>query len=139
MVENNRTHTTSSRVWPKNLKSFNYTLGVGDNLVLTLLREEKTLGRIAPDDDESNQDLIMESQNEVVLQTKGRIGSDGSVLLLEVGRLDANGKTLNELQSEVRNILIRNGESPRFQLEISDFKSQKAYFTINATSQIIFK
>lgn len=138
LVESNRTHTTSSRVWPKNLKSFNYTLGVGDNLVLTLLREEKTLGRIAPDDDESNQDLIMESQNEVVLQTKGRIGSDGSVLLLEVGRLDANGKTLNELQSEVRNILIRNGESPRFQLEISDFKSQKAYFTINATSQIIF-
>ena len=124
MVENNRTHTTSSRVWPKNLNSFNYTLGVGDNLVLTLLREEKTLGRIAPDDDESNQDLIMESQNEVVLQTKGRIGSDGSVLLLEVGRLDANGKTLNELQSEVRNRLIRNGESPRFQLELSEFKSQ---------------
>ena len=59
------------------------------------------------------------------------------VLLLEVGRLDADGKSLNELRSEVRNILIRNGISPRFQLEISDFKSKKAYLTINSASKVI--
>ena len=40
--------------------------------------------------------------------------------LLEVGRLEVSGKSLNELRSEVRNILIRNGISPQFQLEISD-------------------
>ena len=44
-----------------------------------------------------------------VIQTTGRIGSDGSVLLLEVGRLDAVGKTINDLRSEVRNILIPMG------------------------------
>ena len=42
----------------------------------------------------------------------------------------------NDLQSEVRNILIRNGASPRFQLEIIEFKSQKAYLTINENSTI---
>ena len=32
------------------------------------------------------------------MESKGRIGSDGSVLL-EVGKLDAINKTLNELRS----------------------------------------
>ena len=58
------------------------------------------------------------------INSTGRIGSDGSVLSLEVGRLEAVGKTLNELRSEVRNILIRNIVSPRFQMEIVDFKSK---------------
>ena len=57
--------------------------------------------------------------------------------LLEVGRLEASGKTLNELQSEVRNVLIRNGASPRFQLEIIEFKSKKAYLTIRNSSRVI--
>ena len=57
---------------------------------------------------------------------------------MEVGRLEANGKSLSELRSEVRNILIRNGVSPRFQLEIVEFKSQKSYLTVNSTSQVIF-
>ena len=41
------------------------------------------------------------------------------------------------MRSEVRNILIRNGTSPRFQLEIVEFKSKKAYLTINDQSRII--
>ena len=56
---------------------------------------------------------------------------------MEVGRLEANGKSLNELRSEVRNILIRNGVIPRFQLEIVEFKSQKSYLTMNSRSQVI--
>ena len=56
---------------------------------------------------------------------------------MEVGRLEANGKSLNELRSEVRNILIRNGVIPRFQLEIVEFKSQKSYLTVNAISRVI--
>ena len=67
-----------------------------------------------------------------IIQTSGRVGSDGSILLLEVGRLEALGKSINQLRSEVRNILIRNGISPKFQLEISAFKSQKAYITITS-------
>ena len=48
-----------------------------------------------------------------------------------MGRLEAENKTINELRLEVRNILIRNGLSPKFQLEISGFNSQKAYLTLN--------
>ena len=64
-----------------------------------------------------------------IIQTSSRVGSDGSILLLEVGRLEALGKSINQLRSEVRNIFIRNGISPKFQLEISAFNSQKAYIT----------
>ena len=85
-----------------------------------------------------NQNVIVTPQQiDETINSTGRIGSDGSVLLLEVGRLEANGKSLNELRSEVRNILIRNGVSPRFQLEIAEFKSQKAYLTINTTSTVV--
>ena len=41
------------------------------------------------------------------------------------------------MRSEVRNILIRNGVSPRFQLEIAEFKSQKAYLTVNTISKVV--
>ena len=64
--------------------------------------------------------LIITTQPTVekTINSTGRIGSDGSVLLLEVGRLEASGKTLNELRSEVRNILIRKSVSPRFQWKL---------------------
>ena len=137
LIENDYWGSDAEPQWPENRSIFNYRLGIGDNLALTLLREEKTLSRMAPGDSEEDQSLILESQNELLLETKGRIGSDGSVLLLEVGRLEAKDKTLGELQSEVRNILIRNGTSPRFQLEIIEFKSQRAYLTINNNSNVI--
>ena len=96
------------------------------------------INNLNPANLEQNQNLdLTEQNNNKVINSKGRIGSDGSVLLLEVGRLEAKGKTLNDLRSEVRNILIRNGVSPRFQLEIVEFRSQKAYLTINELSNII--
>ena len=135
LIENNHSQSDGDVKWPSNLGSFNYKLGVGDNLALTLLKEEKTL-KFAPSDENDDQRIATENRTDVVLESKGRIGSDGSVLLLEIGRLDAKGKTLSDLQSEVRNILIRNGASPRFQLEIIEFKSQKVYLTINENSTI---
>ena len=73
----------------------NYKLGIGDTLTLTLLRAENPLNQINPknDDSDSNQNFIINSQpKDVTIKSTGRIGSDGSVLLLEVGRLEANGK-----------------------------------------------
>ena len=123
---------TVQNQWPENATITDYKLGIGDNLTLSLffVREQKSLSRMAPKDKDEQKmtgaEYIFEKQN-INLQTNSRIVSDGSVLLAEVGRLEAKGKTLNELQSEVRNILIRNGKSPRFQLEIVEFNSQKAY------------
>ena len=141
LIENNRTPNKNTNIWPKQNVERKYQLGIGDTLALTLIRTNNDLSTTAPRSSDSNeggqQVIISQQQNDSTIETKGRIGSDGSVLLLEVGRLEANGKSLNELRSEVRNILIRNGISPRFQLEIVDFKSQKSYLTINSVSKVI--
>lgn len=138
LIENNRTPFLKENKWPNKQSSSNYTLGVGDTLALTLIKQIDSNNLLTPSGGDSNQNLIITSQkNDETINSNGRIGSDGSVLLLEVGRLEASGKSLNELRSEVRNILIRNGVSPRFQLEIVDFKSQKSYLTVNSSSEAI--
>lgn len=119
--------------WPPEVENFDYKLGIGDELSLVQVVEE-TIPAIR---DTSSGTISPPQTTKKVLQSIGRIGSDGSILLLEVGKLDAANKTLKQLRSEVRNVLIRNGASPRFQLEISQFRSQRAYLTINENSSFV--
>ena len=120
-----------------------YVLGIGDQIALIQVNEgSSSAPNLGSSNVGSSNDVNLGalaalgnlSNEKDVVQTTGRIGSDGSVLLLEVGRLEAVGKTINDLRSEVRNILIRNGISPKFQLEITAFNSQKAYLTINSNN-----
>ena len=136
LLENNRSNNQTNNQWPVDRKVSDYKLGIGDTLALTLIKTTKTSQQLTSGSEEENGIITREKIDETINST-GRIGSDGSVLLLEVGRLEATGKSLNELRSEVRNILIRNGVSPRFQLEIAKFKSQKAYLTINTRSTVV--
>ena len=128
--------------FPPSLDQIEYKLGIGDELALVRMQEREIISSLgASDGDSTSQSLFSaptrsETSSDII-NTSGRIGSDGSVLLLEVGRIEAAGKTLSEVRSEVRNILILNGLSPRFQLEISRFASQKAFLTINARSSVI--
>ena len=136
LIENNRSNNEIEEQWPIVSSGSNYNLGIGDTLALTIIKETQTSQQLTPNS--QNQNVIVTPQQiDETINSEGRIGSDGSVLLLEVGRLEAKGKSLNELRSEVRNILIRNGVSPRFQLEIAEFRSQKAYLTVNSTSTVI--
>ena len=143
LIENNRSSSETQSQWPINPNIPEYKLGIGDTLALTLMKVETVINQTnqigsGNNNNNNNQNLITKpQQKDITINSTGRIGSDGSVLLLEIGRLEANGKTLNELRSEVRNILIRNGVIPRFQLEIVEFKSQKAYLTVNGSSNII--
>ncbi len=138
LIENNRSLHKKMNNWPKQNVESTYELGIGDTLALTLIKKANDLPTTAPMNSENSQNVIINPQQpDDKIESTGRIGSDGSVLLLEVGRLEANGKSLNALRSEVRNILIRNGVSPRFQLEIVEFKSQKSYLTINSRSEVI--
>ena len=125
LLENNRSNDQTDNQWPVASIVSEYKLGIGDTLALTLIKTTKSNQQLAPSNDNQNV-IVTPQQIDETINSTGRIGSDGSVLLLEVGRLEAVGKSLNELRSEVRNILIRNGVSPRFQLEIAEFKSQKA-------------
>ena len=67
------------------------------------------------------------TQSDSVIESSGVVGTNGNILLLGLGSIKAANRTLNDIQTEVRNILIRNGLAPSFQLEISKFKSKKAF------------
>ena len=97
----------NEQIWPKEIEDKSYKLGIGDQLTLIQMNEKGSSIRILPMVMPMLRLLRALTQNDdSVIQTRGRIGSDGSVLLLEVGRLDAIGKTINDLRLEVRNILI---------------------------------
>lgn len=137
ILDTNTTHISGTENWPKVSPQMAYTIGIGDEVALIQINEAGTnnaavLLQSERGDSDIQNTLPQAGQN--VIRTTGRVGSDGSVLLLEVGRLDANGKTLSQLRTEVRNVLIRNGLSPKFQLEITSFASQRAYLTLNALS-----
>ena len=135
LIDNIQHFSDNDKNWPPQPSPAKYKLGIGDTLTLTLINDQRTIQQLPSSDSQNNQNLIISPQREdITINSTGRVGSDGSVLLLEVGRLEASGKSLSELRSEVRNILIRNGINATFQLEISDFKSQRAYLT-NSSSQ----
>ncbi len=143
LIDNKITKSELKTQWPPEITNKDYKLGIGDELTLLQI-VEKTTQLMNPsnnnnrDNNNNNSTIFIPTEtSQNIIEANGRIGSDGSILLLEVGRLEARNKTLNELRSEVRNILIRNGSSPRFQLEIVKFRSQRAYLTINSSSRVI--
>jgi len=114
--------------WPDNSKKTEYLLGAGDELSFT----QSNTG---------NQDIasLIPQIGNTLISTQGVIGSNGNILLFGLGNILAANRTLDNVRAEVRNILIRNGLTPNFQLEISDFKSQKVYVSIdNYKSQMYF-
>ena len=112
-----------------------YLLGVGDELTLIQLNEVAGgLGNIISNipqtgNDENNRNAAKPQSSENVLKTSGLVGTNGNILLLGLGSIKAEGRSLSDVQTEVRNILIRNGLAPSFQLEISSFNSKKAFVT----------
>ena len=118
-----------------------YMLGIGDEVALVQYIDAlPTICSIVNGVD-SSQSTSSERQNTTtsassnIISTSGRVGTDGSLLLIGVGRLDANGRQISELRDEIRTILIRNGQAPNFQLEIKGFNSQKAYITTDRLSR----
>ena len=118
-----------------------YMLGIGDEVALVQYIDAlPTIGSIVNGVD-SSQSTSSERQNTTtsassnIISTSGRVGTDGSLLLIGVGRLDANGRQISELRDEIITILIRNGQAPNFQLEIKGFNSQKAYITTDRLSR----
>lgn len=117
-----------------------YRLGGGDvvTLIQTLEAKQKMLSGVMinpPSLGQSNGEQAVtsvEDSSTNIISTKGRVGPDGSLLLIGVGRLDAQGRTIVDLRDEVRSILIRNGKLPDFQLEVTEFNSQKALVTTDA-------
>ncbi|MDC0580893.1 hypothetical protein OAO54_02430 [Amylibacter sp.] len=121
--------------FPSDILVGDYLLGVGDELTLVQLNEiESGLSTIISSitnsvDDEKNRYGGTPQPRENILKNSGIIGSNGNILLLGIGSIKAENRTLSDIQTEVRNILIRNGLTPNFQLEITGFNSKKAFVT----------
>ena len=134
LLDTSASTANNTETWPRVTQNKPYTIGIGDELALVQINESGNADAQAATISRSLEEAVgsggVNNLGQNVIRTTGRIGSDGRVLLLEVGRLDALGKTLTELRSEVRNILIRNGLSPKFQLDIVSFASQRAYISV---------
>ena len=125
--------------WPTDLLAAEYLVGVGDELTLIQLNESEIIVNSISndgDDGEPSKADMTSTQRESIIQSSGVVGTNGNILLLGLGSIKAANRTLNDIQTEVRNILIRNGLAPSFQLEISKFKSKKA-FVIGKNSRIV--
>ena len=126
---------TSATQFPAQPIEADYLLGVGDELTLIQLNEVVGgLGNIISNipqagNGENNQNAAKPQSSENVLKTSGLVGTNGNILLLGLGSIKAEGRSLSDVQTEVRNILIRNGLAPSFQLEVTGFNSKKAFVT----------
>ena len=110
--------------WPIDSKESEYLLGAGDVLNFTQSNDsDRSLSDAFGSDDQ----VDITNDNDRLINTQGVIGSNGNVLLYGLGNILAANRTLDDVRTEIRNILIRNGLAPNFQLEISKFQSQKAY------------
>jgi protein involved in polysaccharide export with SLBB domain len=124
---------TSPAKFPTQPAEVDYLLGVGDELTLIQLNEVSGgSGNIISNIPEAgvntnNGNAAKPQDSESVLKTSGLVGTNGNILLLGLGSIKAEGRSLSDLQTEVRNILIRNGLAPSFQLEITGFNSKKAF------------
>jgi protein involved in polysaccharide export with SLBB domain len=111
--------------WPPIPISTAYKMGAGDVITFIQISDIRGTSGLVP----NNSDVFGVSSPDDIIETNGVIGSDGKVLLLGIGSLDVGNHTLDEVRSKVRNILIRNGQTPNFQLEITKFKSQKVFLS----------
>jgi len=107
--------------WPINNSKMEYLLDAGDELTYVQSSDPST--KLV---DTSN----IENISDLVVKTSGIIGSNGNILLLGLGNIKAAGRSLGDVRTEVRNILLRNGNAPNFQLEITQFVSKKAFLSV---------
>ncbi|MDB9839757.1 polysaccharide biosynthesis/export family protein [Planktomarina temperata] len=124
---------TSPAQFPADPGEFDYLLGVGDQLTLIQMIDVANSANSAPSSLGSiitgSTKNITTATRESVVTTSGVVGTNGNILLLGLGNIEADGRSLSDIQTEVRNILIRSGLAPNFQLEITGFNSKKAFVT----------
>ena len=80
LTESNQTLIDIKNDWPTKQGDSSYKLGVGDTLELTLVKQIKSDPQMVP----SGENLIITTQPSIdkTITSTGRVGSDGSVLLL---------------------------------------------------------
>ncbi|MDC1348835.1 polysaccharide biosynthesis/export family protein [Amylibacter sp.] len=113
--------------WPTVSKKPEYLLGAGDELTFVQSTDKSSYVTGALN---GQGQFVPNAKRDELIVTKGLIGTNGNILLLGLGNILAANRTIDEVRTEVRNILIGNGLAPNFQLEISFFRSQNAFVSI---------
>jgi protein involved in polysaccharide export with SLBB domain len=135
----------TNTAFPNTSEETDYLIGVGDKLTLVQLNDAvNNLSNIISSMTKKGNEITIGNYSalnpsESFFETSGLVGSDGNMLLLGLGSIKAENRSLNEIRTEVRNILIRNGLAPSFQLEITGFNSKKAFITFPNPSKTFGK
>ena len=90
LVDNSVKDNKTENNWPLGFKNTEYELGIGDEVVLRRVIERGD--KITPILNEDTVSYVPEPDSTELIEASGRIGSDGTVLLLDVGRLITEGK-----------------------------------------------